>query len=227
MMVKLNLKNTSISIWSLIAIALLLCCNKPYDGGFLPGPLPCSDSNTIKLPSDMMSRMYFKDSTYWIYEDSVSHIIDSVWVDESSLITTKKFERFIIDKKCYDYFNYDQYSNINGKKSFSCYPNYIHDESKFSDVYFNIKIIDTSTANYNTLFRMKGDKYLNDGRYKLIENLDYLNVKQNVFKDVLHFKDISNTFEHLDAYYAPHFGIVKYRSKSGRVWELLRCHINQ
>ena len=55
----------------LLPIAALACylqsCKRPY----VPptATITCDSVNTVLIPEDMKARFYFKEGTYWIYEN--------------------------------------------------------------------------------------------------------------------------------------------------------------
>ncbi len=211
----------------LLVLTFSYACNKPYDGGFKPGPVTCSKDNTVGFPADALDRLYFKDSTYWIYRDSISKLTDSVWVTDSKLITSNNFFNHQIYKRCFQGFYYTLNSSNTGRTTVQGAPNFIDDTTKFENIYFNVDY-SIGTINYTTIFRywIKGDKYLENqegGNFDTLSNL--IGINKN-YTNILCLKNPKSNIDiYSEAYYAPYVGLIKYKTKAGRVWELLRYKI--
>lgn len=212
-----------------LMVFLFFSCNKPYDGGFMPGPATCSKENTVAFPSDALDRLYFKDSTYWIYQDSISKETDSVWVTDSKMETSNKYMNIQLYKRCIESFYYTINSVNNGKTNINGYPNFIDDTTNIKNIYFRVDYTVKSSNPY-TIFRFKviNNKYYTNQNGGLFDTIPTLIVNNISYTNIIHLKNpIANIDVYTEAYYAPSIGLIKYRSKAGRTWELIRYKINK
>jgi len=74
-------------------------------------PEGCNKRNTVLLPEDAKARFYFKDGTYWVYQDSISKEIDSCWVENSNSEIYHPYNY----KTCHEDIYFDVYSSFNEK----------------------------------------------------------------------------------------------------------------
>ena len=83
----------------LLSIVLLQSCCKKNE----PAPDPY---HNYKMPHEMLDYSYFKPGTYWVYQDSVSGAIDSVWVYDCiyTVDTLPKDNSLGLTQGIYDYF---------------------------------------------------------------------------------------------------------------------------
>ncbi len=212
-----------------LMVFLFFSCNKPYNGGFIPGPAICSKENTVAFPSDAFDRLYFKDSTYWIYQDSISKETDSVWVTNSKMETFNEFRNKQLYKKCYEGHHYELNSTKDGKRMVSLYPQSVNDDTKYEEEYFTV-YYHLGAPNYNTIyrFRIKGNIYLQNEIGGEIDTFQKLEIGGNNYTNLLHLKYSTNSNDYYsNAYFAPIVGLVKYKTLDGRVWELIRSKINK
>ncbi len=186
----------------------------------------CSVGNTVKIPTDAVRRFYFKDSTWWIYEDSVTHILDSMWVVGSTHESSNNIAGHKLYKRCYELFDYE-IKNIQEQRILvSLEPNGVNEEGEYSNEFFRVEFnILPKLGNpsyYN--FILKGDIYENPGANgDTLIFINNLNVKNRNYRDVIHLSNLQSTTNvYTDVWFADSIGLIKYQLSNGSKWELLR-----
>jgi len=187
-------------------------------------PTICSKENTVVLPIDAVNRFFFNDSSYWIYQDSASGLIDSLWVYETSS-GVGNLEKINPSSKgkCFEGFTVKFYSkfykyNLNvacvgsplgtpyEKEEFDV--NYIQDNIHCDG--FSLK----SWNQYEVLDSDYGKIYHKDSI--TINNIQYYNVLINSNIDAL------GNYIYLESFYAPNIGMIRYKLRNGSVWNMIR-----
>lgn len=182
----------------------------------------------------MKALFLFKDSSYWIYRDSVSGDIDSVW---SWNYRRKEYwphaEVASSNSPCFEQFGYalsHSYRNlVEGQKIYYIYQknpvnydklNYVFEiASEFRNVYQQRFIFSTKDSFWP--FPSYGEG--NVGR------LSELKVRDTVYKTLVYLSYPSpNGSDWVKRiYYAKNVGVVKYEDDNGGVWELVRYKVRQ
>lgn len=197
----------------------IISCKKKSEPG-----LECGNANKVLFPKDAFERFYFRDSTYWIYKDSISGQIDSVWVQNS------KSDFFGIEtddedskRKCFQYSHY----SVNSLLDVS-YDITLSSRGKYGEYYYSYINIFRKNPNIRIDFASLEDTvYRDEGlHYGVVSFQQSIYVSDFLFNDVLiwtYTEPIPIIFK--KAYYVRNVGLVKYISTSGRVWELIRYKI--
>ena len=191
-------------------------------------PTICSSENTLRIPKDILDRFIFKDSTYWIYQDSASMQIDSVWVYKNQYsIINQDVENTLSKGKCFEYFltyfssKLNNTYEINLNCANSAFGTPIEQEI-FDILYYKNKLVVDG-------FSMRGNKYIAiDTTDHKVFQVDSIKVNDITYKNiVLHVNISGGAFFYSESYYAPNVGLIKYRLRNGSVWNLIRKNIKQ
>jgi len=186
----------------------------------------CDATNTAALPSDAAARFYFKDSSYWVYRDSVSGQLDSQWVFISET-GAKSLTVEDSEDKCFSYANYAVNSKSGILYHFYLSPQGIQNGYN----YFELIVQPYNSSHPIAFAAVKGNAYNTIGKTdSRLDSIPALLVNGTVYKDVFIrestlpalYPDIYTT-----GYYVRHIGLVKYIRKDGSIWELLRYRIRQ
>jgi hypothetical protein len=212
----------------MICIFSLYSCKSNSIGEVKPKPAICTINNIVQFPQDAKSRLYFKDSSYWIYQDSIGGGKDSFWVEASKhSIYNSDFGK-ILYKKCYEAYAYKLQSDYYGQTNVQLYPEHINDDSTYDKEIFSV-IYTVEELNYLPIYRfwMSGNKYLTNQEGGEFDTIQNLMVKGKSY-DVLHLRNPQNNFDiYKDAYFARDIGLVKFIRKDNSVWELVKYKIKQ
>lgn len=212
----------------LVFISIIsLGCNEPYSGGFKDPPATCTSTNTVKLFPDALSRLYFKDSTYWIYQDSLSGLTDSVWVDTSFREVSNKYQSFYLYTKCYEQYGYTLKSLLNGRTRVTIFPQSVDDESHFEDAVYAVNYY-PEQINHQPIFRffIKKNSYINEDN-GVFDTLNYIRIRGQDHYNVLRLTNPGSNYDiYKESYYSKDIGLIKYKMKDGSVWELLRYQLH-
>ncbi len=201
---------------------------KPGTTKPFPQLAKCDSANTVRFPKDATEKFYFKDSSYWIYQDSLSKQIDSVWVAESVHEVFNKFHNKELHEKCYEGFIYATFSSLHGRTRVLLQPNSVGDERAYKDEYFQIDYLPEEN-HYSPIFRffLRGNDYLPNQEEGVLSTINGFKVN-SISYDVLHLSNPQDNADiYKDAYYASEIGLVKYRLKNGSVWELVKYKIKK
>ncbi len=191
----------------------------------------CSDSNTVKYPSNALSKLYFKDSSYWIYQDSLTKYLDSVWVIKSKRISEHSFRGVYLNNRCYHEYYYELITSRGDRTIVQLVPIGVYEELDYSNETFKA-IYSIKSAGYHGIqrFSLKGNKFLNLGSAKgdtlIFKNsMKIINTNYN---DILKIQYSPQYFDiYKEAYYADSVGLIKYKLLDNSVWELLRYNVKQ
>ena len=217
---------SSTHLFLVIALLQLSCCDKSKNITECQGYL--------EYPPMLKDICLFKDSSYWIYKEKNSGLIDSistigVWRDEH----WPKKETGTKDCPCYEIF-------ASGYKS--SYYNLQYDFQM--DAIYDGNPINRDRLSFQVIYRQnatsKSEYRFNTLGYdSLLQGVGALEAKYTKFKDVtvlgtkynnpIYFYYSNPTpYDWIQsAYYVPHVGIVKYEHEDGKVWELVRYEIKQ
>ena len=211
---------------SLVALFLLTC--KKDDSN-----LVCSDANTIKPPKDALDYFYFKEGTWWLYQEDSTGLTDSVWVSHSTMnqenLTASKRACNCGHGSCTQHaivtfsnraHNANTDKPLNGIGIRSSFTLGLSDISEGSDFCFLGSGFRWWYKNY------KAQSPTDQGA--ILENLDSIVVKGKIFKDIIHhyYPIQTNIPDWLhEAWYARNIYLVKYRKYDGTNWSLIDYHI--
>lgn len=190
----------------------------------------CTNENIVRYPKDAVNRFYFKDSSYWIYEDITNGLFDSIWVYEDSYEVRSIEEISLASKgKCYEGFTM-KYKSMIGKGFnviLNCNgPLYGTD---YKNERFNIKFYDEKFY-FNDAIGMNGNDYIKfDPQYGNVQLLDSLIVNGIKYDNVLSNLNYNSIepYQFLESYYAADIGLIKYKLRNGSIWNLIRYKINK
>ncbi len=189
----------------------------------------CGSGNSVLLPKDAVDRFFFRDSSYWVYQDSLSGQLDSIWVYKSDLpIINMEKARPFSKGKCYQAGITFYHSTWSNDYEISIDPQTSELGTEYKDESFNIY---TTKKNYYSDFAlMNGNNYINfDPETGLIDSVSLLKVKGVEFNDILRKNNETNTQQDLYyiSYYVKNIGMVKFIRNDKSVWELLRYKVKQ
>lgn len=193
-------------------------------------PTVCSASNTLFFPQDALERMFFRDSSYWIYKDSLTGNLDSIWIYNNSSLNIINMEKIEPSSsgKCFElgtcYFN----STNSGKHniSFSSSPSALG--TPVSEERFNIHILQES--NLFLFAVLRGLNYYNQyPEYGVMDTIPLLIVNGKQYKNILRKSNIPSISQDLyfTSYFVSKIGIVKFVRNDNSVWELVRFKVKQ
>lgn len=196
-----------------------------------PTPVTCTEENTVKFPQDALDRFYFKEGSYWVYTDSVTHIqYDSVWVYLHTWGASSKKEDGHYGNKCYE-FGYLLKKTLSGLHYNLDFNPLLSIEDQLLDYTkerFRIAILDINSGTASlTRFFFNGNNY--DTRFTgEVSFQDSVKVNSTMYKDILklHYPAQHRDFLN-DGYWAKNVGLIKYTDLNGTVWELTNYHVIQ
>jgi hypothetical protein len=201
-------------------------------------PVPCTASNSVLIPADMKDRFYFKDGTYWVYQNINTGATDSMWVWKSELTVLPVDPKIYGSgfNKCYESFGY----YIRNAKS-------VLDDSYYSSM--GIILHPQKQESAKELFGISDFYHLNhsdinsyriENRGGVYENQigatmemkDSIMTQDNtVFKDILrlYYAVGAQTNDYLtDMCFAKNIGLAKFKRRTDNTeWELTRYRIVQ
>jgi hypothetical protein len=195
----------------------------------------CSAANTVLIPQDLKDRFFFKEGTYWIYQNIQTNETDSVWVWKfyNENVSADKYENNGINNKCYETIGTSLKSIMFVNKSrYTSYQTTFYPKKSTGEEVFGL---DESTPlnNYTAIYRIeiRGNKYENQDGAEILM-LDSLTTGTKiVFKDILRLKYPVGfqTQDYMDdMHYAKNIGLVKFhRFTDNSNWELIRYNIIQ
>lgn len=189
---------------------------------------------SFPIQPDLYSYAYFKAGTYWVYQDSVTNVLDSVYVTSSDSGTYTNapgtpnlyagtFNYFSCSMlSSYDHYRYqnwmDQSYEVNGSKPVvnrSRYATTNSGSNTGSDILIGLINIGTSFGN-----NIKYDYFYNT-----------FNVKILVFPNTQKWINPTNYYDDnqkTNYFIAKNIGIVRREQlDSGKTWNLIRYHIVQ
>jgi hypothetical protein len=221
-----------------IIFNIFLTVSNGCDGCKDEEPQPTKCNGYIEFPQLLKDYFLFKDSSYWIYKDSVTGTLDSFWV---------------IDYKKESYWPY----RITGTRYCPCYEileykikksNYYKMERVFLQP-FHFNTVKESDQRYfvrfdlinnsnSQLFKTE-DRFISIGIDSIfnetpnvggyIYKLHQIEVNNKLYFDIqfLNYPN-SNPYDWVHRiYYAKNIGAIKFEDEDGRVWELVRHHVKQ
>jgi hypothetical protein len=197
----------------------------------------CTSANTVLVPQDLKDRFFFKEGTYWIYQNIQTNETDSVWVFNSTNNTSAVDTKIFGDgyNKCYEVFDIKtksakfQDAHYYSRLGISLHP---IKEMNSNKELFGLSE-GTPLNNYTAIYRLevRGNKYENQDGAEILM-LDSINTLTGlIFKDILRLKYPAGfqTQDYMDdMHYAKNVGLVKFhRFTDNSNWELIRYNIIQ
>lgn len=191
-----------------------------------------------RIPNEMKAYWNFKPGTYWIYKDSISNYIDSVYVSDLKLDSGYGFQG-----KQKIVFQALQLTtlNLNGDEiKYRVTTTYTQNKAEnFSIVYANKTIHnpnyyfvgENTSFIYPYLVGLTSENTIYSYPYNDTCVLMNLFPLYNGFADVIEFKNTRNAFEYANksfSYYAKNIGLIKYEvPDSNKFRRLISYHIVQ
>ena len=221
----------------LLAITLLYssCKKDPNTSQPSKPPVPLQDLTVYS---------YFKTGTYWIYKDSATSILDSIYVPFDTSFSYYQNNN-IQAAGNYMYYDTRTYSYLDNHY---CYYQISMGNYSIVNGYLGVERTSHTGTDYlmvnefnNTLFGYWGSP----GVVTYCGSFDTLNVNGIVFNNAVHFHDTNNSTEisytttfgycnpTTDFFIAKHIGIVRKRIRDyqfntvNKTWNLIRYHIIQ
>ncbi|MBS1636221.1 MAG: hypothetical protein JST26_09915 [Bacteroidetes bacterium] len=196
----------------------------------------------FEIPQELWDYGCFKPGTYWVYEDSITHIIDSVWVfkanggnktisESNDYPYTGTFGWYSCwSESSYDHYQYenwvDQTWNVNGAAAGYTNTNVNRDRYSTPSSQSNTgeTILTSDIQKGKTLYTRQGaTNYETFYSNFLLAGYSYIDVEKWK-NDKCVIDDGQNTIY----YIARNIGIIKReQADSNHVWKLVRYHIVQ
>lgn len=206
----------------LSSIYMLSCGDKPTP------KIVCDSTNTGFIPHELLDRFYFKNGTWWVYKDTSSSAIDSVWVYQSY---TDIYIEPDLRKNCEHRAQYN-FRSIGGDMwSLSILTRNLAGNETLKDLKFDL-YYSNATKNI-TIYRFDYENFKYQSPTEeggLISFKDSVIIKNKTFKDILKldYKQKPLSYEIIkQAWYAKHYGLIKYETWDNKIWELINYKINQ
>lgn len=189
----------------------------------------CSSENSVLLPKDALDRFFFRDSSYWIYRDSLSGALDSIWVWQSDLQILNMEKTHPFSKgKCYQAgVTYYQSIWLN-PYIIEIMPRTSKMGTEYKDEVFDINI--HQGVYFADFALLRGNNYINfDPELGIIDSISSLYVNGVVFNDILrkNNEDATQIDLYYISYHVKNIGMVKFIRNDKSVWELIRYKIKQ
>jgi len=210
-------------------LAILSSCYKEL-------PKPGSSGTEYHLiPQTVLDYTYFKQGTYWVYQDSATGKLDSQWVAASSrgLDTFSKYSNYF--NGYYQYFTYTMYDTLNNTemivscsmtKSFYGY-----------DALVNRDISDNAGVNNCPMFYYPfnltrygvGNPTSTSGDTVHMTPFININILGKIFNNAVRINQYDNCYDQeTNSYLAKNMGMIKLQLlKEHKTWNLIRYHIIQ
>ncbi|HYG16270.1 MAG TPA: hypothetical protein VEC12_11000 [Bacteroidia bacterium] len=199
----------------------------------------CKDEGTGKpyfegpLTQELKDYTYFRNGTYWVYEDSATGDLDSFYVYDSQNFFTDYVDNSGEPLAKLEVFQYFTNSSYDGNTYY-----YLTDliNNRYSD-HPEVTILrvmernDTNTLNHFVHYPLEVGKEYQYGTslMQLADRPDKVNFK-HTFDDVLVYQDFANNTEGGETifYIAKNMGIIRKEIKhTSKVWNLVRYKIVQ
>ncbi|MBC7425125.1 MAG: hypothetical protein H7321_01215 [Bacteroidia bacterium] len=192
-------------------------------------PTVCSEEITIKFPKNALDRLFFLDSSYWVYQDSISGQIDSFWVDYSQIGNVNLEKRNYQTKgKCYQQGRCFIKSRLQNDYTIEFTANPQSTGISLENELFNVTLIYKQNTIY--YFDIGNQNYINGYTDGFVENIPEVKLKNKIFYDILKRTTllIPSSFDIFKvSYFGNNIGLIKYIKPDGSVWELVRYKIKQ
>lgn len=223
------MNNNNFLLIFLIAILTLIftsTCRKDIN------KISCNSINTISYSQDAYDRFFFKDSTYWVYQEISSLKFDSVWVFDSKIsVLNEHPSGRDFETKCFQVNSYRLNNVLDERVNVVFQPKFkdriIPYEQEYLPINYTIKI----GSMFFPVFRIGYDgaslrKENQEGG--IWDTEDSLTIKGIKYSNLLKLTNPENNIDiYKEAWYVKNIGLVKFIKKDGKTWELIRYHINQ
>lgn len=203
----------------------------------------CSDepkqcNGYVEYPQLMKDYFMFKDSSYWIYQDSISGDIDSFWVTDFKRFDNEwpYYETGTKNTPCYEFIRYDIKRKLYPKLKERVYLNGIYQRNNLENLtsYYNTHELSYLGSNIKNARRItsyrrdsiRSETYYEDG---FVIKLTNYKLRNFVFDNVLflYYPNISSDDWVRKIYYSKNIGVIKFEDEYDKVWELIRYKIKQ
>lgn len=196
--------------------------------------LVCTDKNTVKIAQHAKDYFYFKEGTWWVYEEENSQIRDSIWLTDGS----RHFE---------NPWEYKKYCHCNKGKcieaAYLTFENAQYNGSTGIECLYRYTITAGFTEGKAGVSGGNGTKYFNTYESRLryenglpaspteaggiVENLPSINIKGKEFKEIMHIyypqEGVQDWLQ--EAWYAKNIYLVKFRLNDNTTWNLVKYNI--
>jgi hypothetical protein len=213
-----------LAIFSLSLLFYVSCNSGETPGSYFEAP----------LPRELKDFTYFKDSTYWVYQDSATGDLDSFFVYDSRDIYSNYIDNTGKPLANMEVFQYFTNSSRDG---FTYY--YLTDliANRYND-FPNVRVLrvrekaGVNIINHFYTYPMEVGKFdaYDNSILTLTKRTDTMTFL-HTYKDVLKYTDNNNSTENNDSttfYVAKNIGIVRKEIPAqGKIWNLLRYRIVQ
>jgi hypothetical protein len=181
---------------------------------------------TIRLiPEEMKAYWDFKPGTYWIYQDSVTGAIDSVYVTEYYNDTAQGILNYTQEPMTYEFLKYIAHSSLDGHD----YGYWINTQAglknypEFNSVFSGKSGVDAHTS---FVYPLIVGNYLTQGYSGGVDTcvIHQLFVSFDGYSDVVQIDNTLNSFEgyaNTKAYYAKHIGLIRYEVPDSNKYRIL------
>ncbi|MHB1277622.1 MAG: hypothetical protein ACYC1Q_04425 [Bacteroidia bacterium] len=193
----------------------------------------CTPDISVLLPKKAVSMFCFKEGSYWIYQREDSMYFDSVWVtsySEGVYPVDRKVYNYFKGEKCYEsritvfqsrdgyFFNSNKYS--------------LHERAPKNTLSYSEELFvlyDGWQQTSQIRLDFVGDKIEIINAYgDSVRHLDSINVKGTIYYDItLYIKQINQLDYLKESYYAPGFGMIRFKDNYDAWWNLISSNIVQ
>lgn len=193
----------------------------------------CTPDITVLLPEKAVSMFFFKEGSYWIYQREDSLYTDSIWVTAASQ------EFYPVDTKVHFSFK--------GQKCYESRNTYFKSKEAYffsSNQYSLLERAPKNTNSYSEELFVLYDGWQKTSQIRLgfvgdnielinaygdsVSHLDSVNISGKEYYDISVYKKKVNLPDYLkESYYAPGFGIIRFKDNYEAWWNLIRCNIVQ
>lgn len=193
----------------------------------------CTPDITVLLPEKAVSTFFFEEGTYWVYQREDSLYSDSVWVtlarEEILPVNTKAFPDFK-KAKCYE----SKSTLLSSSKNYFFISNgYIlqlrgpKNTLSYSEEVF--VLYDGWQKTSQIRLDLIGNEYSTVNAYgDSVYHQDSIEVNGRNYLDITMYKRKSQRPDYLkEAYYAPCFGMIRFKDNNDAWWNLIRYNIVQ
>lgn len=218
-------------MWRLLIV--LIFCGFMFSACKKEENLVCTDKNTVKINQHALDYFYFKEGTWWVYEEETTGEIDSIWVTGGS-------------KYYHNPWELKKYSNCNRGKcvevAFVQFESEEHNWSNNNDFLYRYRIeagwengessVSAGSGAYfsssNTRLTYKSNKPVSPtGAEAVVINLDSVFVKDQTFNDIMYMyyppESVGDWLQ--EAWYAKNIYLVKFKRSDSTTWSLVKYNI--
>ncbi|RYD80993.1 MAG: hypothetical protein EOP53_07260 [Sphingobacteriales bacterium] len=215
------------SLSSVIILMLIsLTCRKD-------GKITCTDKNTIQINQHALDYFYFKEGTWWVYEEEGTGNQDSVWVSNGNRYFENPWELKKYCRcnrgKCVEtaymrFENAENNMNLNQQVlyRYKIEAGWQDGEATISEgsgAYFSASSIRFEFVNNQP----KSPTWSGGG----VENMKTINIKDEVYENIMHIyyanEDVDDWLQ--EAWYAKNIYLVKFRKNDNTTWNLVKYNI--